>query len=302
MADLSDVRFRPMRGEDVAAAERLSAESFHELDVRSLRAGDPAPERRPPERAASWAARTHHLLTTDPGGCWVAEDAGDLLGVATSFNREKLWCLATYAVRPGLQGRGLGKALLAAALHHGRGSLRGMVSSSSDPRAVRRYRLAGFSLHPQMAATGTVDRAAIPVVEKVRGGRRRRRRPDGLRRPGDPRRRARTGPRADAAVLAAAGLRHHDRVGLRLPRGRAGRAAGRHEPAYGDPAAVGRARRRRAAGDRPAPHAPRTSGHSTSRSRPGSTSAPRGTWRCGGWRRPRRTCTTARCCSRRPAA
>ena len=39
MADLADVRFRPMRAEDVAAAERLSAESFHELDVRSLRAG-----------------------------------------------------------------------------------------------------------------------------------------------------------------------------------------------------------------------------------------------------------------------
>jgi GNAT superfamily N-acetyltransferase len=170
VADLSDVRFRPMRGEDVAAAERLTAESFHELEERSLRAGEPAPERRPPQRAASWTARTHHLLATDPGGCWVAEDAGDLLGVATSFNREKLWCLASYAVRPDRQGRGLGTALLAAALHHGRGSLRGMLSSSSDPRAVRRYRLAGFTLHPQMAATGTVDRAAIPVVEKVRSG------------------------------------------------------------------------------------------------------------------------------------
>ena len=65
------------------------------------------------------------------------------------------WCLATYAVRPGLQGRGIGKALLAAALHHGRGSLRGMLSASSDPRAARLYRLAGFSLHPQMFLTGT---------------------------------------------------------------------------------------------------------------------------------------------------
>ena len=63
-----------------------------------------------------------------------------------------MWILATYAVRPGLQGQGIGKALLAAALHHGRGCLRGMLSASADPKAVRRYRAAGFSLHPQMYA------------------------------------------------------------------------------------------------------------------------------------------------------
>jgi hypothetical protein len=93
-----------------------------------------------------------------------------MLGAAVSFNREKVWFLATYAVRPGLQGRGLGRALLAAALEHGRGSLRGMISASGDPKAVRRYRSAGFSLHPQMFLSGTVDRSAIPVVEKVRDG------------------------------------------------------------------------------------------------------------------------------------
>ncbi len=173
MSDLDDmdrVRFRPMRPEDVAGAERLSAESFHDLDLRTARRGDPEPEVRSVPRGAGWVTRTEHLLGTDPGGCWVAEDDTGLLGFATSFNREKLWCLATFAVRPGLQGRGLGKALLAPALHHGRGSLRGMLSSSADPRAVRRYRLAGFSLHPQMVLSGTVDRSAIPVVDKVREG------------------------------------------------------------------------------------------------------------------------------------
>jgi hypothetical protein len=45
-----------------------------------------------------------------------------------------------------------------------------MLSSSSDPRAVRRYRLAGFSIHPQMFLTGTVDRTAIPMIDKVREG------------------------------------------------------------------------------------------------------------------------------------
>ena len=130
----------------------------------------PTPQLRPATRGAHWVTRTRHFLETDPGGCWVAEDETGLLGIVTSFNREKLWCLATYAVRPGLQGRGIGRSLLAAALHHGRGSLRGMLSSSSDPKAVRRYRLAGFSLHPQMFLTGTVDRSALPVVAKVREG------------------------------------------------------------------------------------------------------------------------------------
>jgi len=165
-----DVVIRPMRPEDVPAAERLSAEGFHELDTRMFRRSWPEPQLRPADRGATWVARTLHFLHTDPGGCWVAEDESGLLGLATSFNREKLWCLATYAVRPGLQGRGLGKPLLAAALHHGRGSLRGMLSSSSDPKAVRRYRLAGFSLHPQMFLTGTVDRAAIPDLGKIREG------------------------------------------------------------------------------------------------------------------------------------
>jgi hypothetical protein len=45
-----------------------------------------------------------------------------------------------------------------------------MLSASADARAVRRYRAAGFSLHPQMYLRGTLDRSAIPVVEKVRDG------------------------------------------------------------------------------------------------------------------------------------
>ncbi|MDQ4052531.1 MAG: GNAT family N-acetyltransferase [Actinomycetota bacterium] len=167
---MTEATIRPMRPDDVAAAERLSAESFYELDQRTFQRGWPDPELRPPSHAGDWRIRTRHFLETDPGGCWVAEDDSGMVGMATSFVRETTWCLATYAVRPGLQARGIGKQLLAAAMHHGRGCLHGMLAASSDTRAVRRYRLAGFSLHPQMFLTGTVDRAAIPVIEKVREG------------------------------------------------------------------------------------------------------------------------------------
>jgi hypothetical protein len=101
----------------------------------------------------------------------VAERDGELLGVVVSFVREKMWLLASYAVVPEAQGLGLGKAVLAPALDHGRGCLRAMLNASSDPKALRRYHDAGFRLHPQMFLRGTPDRSRIPVVEHVREGR-----------------------------------------------------------------------------------------------------------------------------------
>jgi GNAT superfamily N-acetyltransferase len=167
---VSDARIRPMTGDDLAAAERVTAVGFHELDTRMFRRSWPDPQLRPPDRGASWIARTRHLMGTDPGGCWVAERDGELLGVVVSYVREKLWLLASYAVVPGSQGLGLGRALLAPALDHGRGCLRGMFNASSDPKALRRYHAAGFRLHPQMFLRGTPDRSRIPVVEHVRDG------------------------------------------------------------------------------------------------------------------------------------
>ncbi|MBM7506806.1 GNAT superfamily N-acetyltransferase [Nocardioides salarius] len=163
---------RPMRPDDVAEAEQVSSESLHALDRLTLPRAWPEPEPRQGGRSRSWQARTQHLLRTDPGGCWVAEEDGTMVGVVTSLVREGTWILSTYAVRPGHQGRGVGKPLLAAALHHGRGALRGMLSSSADPRAVRVYRQAGLSLHPQMVLRGTLDRTAIPLGtgDKVREG------------------------------------------------------------------------------------------------------------------------------------
>lgn len=152
------------------AAERLSDEGFHELDLRTRRPSWPAPQRRGSSGSARWIDRTTHFLRTDPGGCWVAEDDTGLVGFATSFVRDTTWCLATYVVRPDLQGRGIGKSLLDAALQHGRGCLRGMLSASSDPKAVRRYHAVGFEMHPQMFLSGVVDRAAIPAIDKVREG------------------------------------------------------------------------------------------------------------------------------------
>ncbi len=167
---MAGLTIRPMTPDDVPEAERVSDEGFYELDTRMQRVSGPAPERRSDPHRAVWIERTLHLVGTDPGGCWVAEDETGMVGMATSYRRETLWCLATYAVLPGRQGQGIGKPLLAAALEHGRACTRGMLSSSSDAKAVRVYHQAGFALHPQMYLTGTIDRSTLPVVEKVREG------------------------------------------------------------------------------------------------------------------------------------
>lgn len=159
-----------MRPDDVAATERISSTAFYELDVRTYQRSWSDPERRGPERSGHWVDRTLHLLQTDPGGCWVAEQDGEVVGFATSLVRELMWVLASYAVRPGLQGQGIGRPLLEAALHHGRGCLRGMLNASQDAMALRRYRLAGFDLLPQMLLWGPVARADLPEVRHVREG------------------------------------------------------------------------------------------------------------------------------------
>lgn len=167
---MTQVLIRPAHESDLEAMSSITATSYHEVNERTFQRSWPDPEIRPPARNGKWISRTRHTLTTDPEGCWVAEIDGEVVGGAISRVRELMWILASFAVRPECQGQGIGEQLLAAAMHHGRGCLRGMFAASADPGAVRRYRLAGFTLHPQMFLTGVVDRDAIPVVERVRDG------------------------------------------------------------------------------------------------------------------------------------
>jgi len=168
---VTEVLIRPMLAADVPVAEQISDQAFYELDQRTRPRSGPDPERRTPEHTARWISRTHLFLEHDPGGCWVAEGETGVVGFATSFVRGQVWCLATYAVRPGLQGQGIGRRLLDAAQEYGAHCPAGMLSASSDPRAIRRYWRAGFALHPQMVLRGTVDRRSLPRVAGVRDGR-----------------------------------------------------------------------------------------------------------------------------------
>jgi len=138
-------------------------------------------------RAARQRATVLHALSTDPGGAWVAAEGATVVGVALAIVREGLWGLSLFAVRPGQQGRGAGRRLLDAALAYADGTRGAIVLSSEDPRAMRRYALAGFALRPCVAAAGIVRHDGLPA----RDGR--------VRAPAD---------RAELLALAAPASRH----------------------------------------------------------------------------------------------
>lgn len=142
-------RVRPLQPADVRAAMEVSAAAFG-FDISA-----PATERR-------WEQRVRHLTSTDPDGGFVAERGGSVIGVAQGLRREQLWNLSLLAVTPAGQGSGAGRLLFERALAYGTGTRGGLLVASNDPRALRLYGRAGFSLRPTFQAEGTIDRRAVP--------------------------------------------------------------------------------------------------------------------------------------------
>ncbi|HJY24422.1 MAG TPA: GNAT family N-acetyltransferase, partial [Actinomycetes bacterium] len=91
---------RPMREDDIAAVESITDTAFAPL-------GHGFP--RSPVRAERFRQRARHQLATDPGGCWIVEAGGEVVGEAIALRRERLWILSSYAVLPTMQNKGIGK-------------------------------------------------------------------------------------------------------------------------------------------------------------------------------------------------
>jgi GNAT superfamily N-acetyltransferase len=138
-----------MREDDVPGAHELSVAAFEDLGRRLHEPPSP-----PGDPAAGYV-RLRRILATDPGGCWVAEDAGGrLTGAALAVLRDGLWGLSLLVVRPDLQSAGIGSALLGRALEYGAGARGGIILGSPDSRALRAYARAGFTLHPTVYGWG----------------------------------------------------------------------------------------------------------------------------------------------------
>jgi GNAT superfamily N-acetyltransferase len=151
---------RPMTEADLHGMHTVSMASFRDLSRRL---------REPPEPQSPfdiYAVRARHLLGTDPGGAWVAERDGEIVGCALALVREGVWGLSLLVVDPSMQSEGIGHALLERARAHGDGARGLIVLASRDPRALRAYVRLGLDLHPAGIATGTPRAAAMP--EEVR--------------------------------------------------------------------------------------------------------------------------------------
>jgi ribosomal protein S18 acetylase RimI-like enzyme len=155
---------RPMEPGDIPGAVAAFDQAFGALRARL---GLP-PTSRPPGDERRIRRRVAHFLSSDPGGSWVADHHGRVVGLAQAFVREGLWVLSLLGVSPERQAGGLGQELLARAMAHGDASGPGMILCSRDSRAMALYTRAGFELHPALAAA-----ARTPVtVERPAGVRR----------------------------------------------------------------------------------------------------------------------------------
>jgi len=100
-----DIGYRPARREDLEPALRIVQDAYN--DLRARHGLTPNVGVKPPSFQAFCLAR-------DPEGLWVAEaDDGALVGFGFAWTRRRFWYLAQLFVRPGTQGEGIGRALLA---------------------------------------------------------------------------------------------------------------------------------------------------------------------------------------------
>jgi GNAT superfamily N-acetyltransferase len=152
----SAATIRPLTPADVTAGHRVAR--------GALAVG------RPPEDAAMTRRserRIAHLQRTDPGGAWVAEAGGEIVGIALALVREGIWGLSLFAVAEEHRGHGIGRDLLDAAFALGAGARGHLILSTEHPAAMRRYARLGLDLRPCVAVAGTVDRARLPASDGV---------------------------------------------------------------------------------------------------------------------------------------
>ena len=165
--DSAGWELRPMALEDVEATMAV----VEAADAALAKAGL-LPPPTPTSDAQLEASRMGHarFVQRDGPGAWVAVSEGRVVGVAESVRRESFWGLSMLFVHPEFQSRGVGGRLLDAAMGYAAGATQRMIQSSPDPRAMRRYFLAGLAMHPTAEMGGQPDRRAIPPSLPGRDG------------------------------------------------------------------------------------------------------------------------------------
>lgn len=103
------VALRPARADELQHAQELIVGSINDLTERHGFGAMAS------VRAAAFQQFCFH---EDPGGFWIAEDNGEIVGTAFSWVCGDLWFLAELFIAPRMQGSGIGRELLRRALCH----------------------------------------------------------------------------------------------------------------------------------------------------------------------------------------
>jgi GNAT superfamily N-acetyltransferase len=133
---------------------------------------DPDRPRVAPSSDEWQSARLAHarFVELDGPGAWVALSGNRIVGVAEAIRRGDFWGLSMLFVHPDFQSIGVGRRLLNEAMGYGADARVRMIQSSPDPRAIRRYALAGLAMYPTGELGGLPDRKAIPTHLGGRSG------------------------------------------------------------------------------------------------------------------------------------
>lgn len=138
MPDAAAPVYRPMTEADVSVTAYVRKAALEGLDREQ--------GREPPPWQPFVAGHFAHMISTDPGGSWVAEMGGLPVGYAQGFVRGDIWFLAQLFVQPEVHGMGVGQELLRRAMDYGRerGARVFSVVASLSPAAQALYMRAGM--------------------------------------------------------------------------------------------------------------------------------------------------------------
>ncbi len=132
---------RTVGSDDLSWCQQVFNESFEDLHRRFGIHDEPAPD-------DEWLRPIlTHFLETDPSGMVGAIENSEPVAFASSFRRDEHWFLSFLFVRPSVQGRGIGRALLEELVPSDPTVVRATVVESFQPVSTGLY--ASYGLLPR---------------------------------------------------------------------------------------------------------------------------------------------------------